>query len=318
MISKHILDKAKTYFSLCIISLVLIACDDEITVDTGSSTPILNIDAWVNDKSGEQYIYLTTTQDYFDDELPPVVSGAEVTITDSEQNTFTFTEDTDSDEGAYVWVPDSTTSNLVVEGRTYTLSVIVDGEEFTSTSTAGRVPQVDSISIYLEVKEGRMKDEYIAEFWAVDPVGTGDTYWIKTYKNGTLLTKPSELNIAYDASKNSGGLDGVTFISNVREGINANETDDDGFRASPLTFLDSIYVEINSLTEASFSYMSEVITQTNKDGGISELLTATALANVSCNIYSTAENGSEIVGFFNVSTTSGLGKKFRTVSDLSP
>jgi hypothetical protein len=159
---------------------------------------------------------------------------------------------------------------------------------------------------------GNDEDFYDAEFWATDPVGKGDTYWIRTYKNGSLLNKASELTIAYDAAISAGSeFDGVTFISAVRMGINADDTDDDDKPVSPLIWGDSIYVEINSITLQSFNYLNEVIDQTNKSGGLSELFTSTPLANVSSNLVNLNGNGSPVVGFFNVASVAGLGRKFR-------
>ncbi len=47
------------------------------------------------------------------------------------------------------------------------------------------------------------------------------------------------------------------------------------------------------------------------NGGIAELFSAVPLANVSTNIVNLDGNGSPVVGFFNVSVVSGLGKTFR-------
>ena len=55
---------------------------------------------------------------------------------------------------------------------------------------------------------------FIVSFFARDPFGAGDTYWIKTYKNGSFLNKPQELNIAYDAAFDGGSAsDGIVFHS---------------------------------------------------------------------------------------------------------
>ena len=69
-----------------------------------------------------------------------------------------------------------------------------------------------------------------------DLPGLGNTYWIKATKNGTLLNKPRELNLAYDAAFAKGSnFDGYTFIQPIRNGINPNEVDDDDrLRGRPL------------------------------------------------------------------------------------
>jgi len=296
-----------------IAAVCILSCDDIINVDTGTADPVLNIDAWVNNKTETQTIYITLSQDYFDNEnLPPAATGASVFIQDNRDNTYVFTEDLTTNDGAYRWEP-AAGKVLGQTGVRYTLTVVYKGETFTSSCTMGRVPTIDSIRFSKEddIGFGNSTDRYQGEFWAKDLPGKGDTYWIRTYKNGILLNKVSEMNIAYDAAMSSGnGFDGVTFITPVRTGVNANDEDEDGQRLSPLKTGDSIYVEIHSLTEISFNYMNEVITQTDRNGGLSELFTSTPLANVSTNVVNLNGNGSAVVGFFNVAAVSGRGKKF--------
>ena len=297
---------------LCLIIIPLLwACDDEISIKTSSAEPILNIDAWINNKPETQHIYLTLSQDYFDNKnLPPVVSGAIVTVTDSDGRTFEFTQDASSLNGAYSWQP-AKGEMLGIVGKSYTLKVVYKGETFTATSVMNRVPPVDSLTLLYQEGQGMMDDSYRAEFWATDPAGRGDTYWIRAYKDGQLLNKASEITTAYDAGVSSGsGFDGVTFISPIRLGVNANDLDDDDRPVSPLVNGDSIYVEIHSVNLTSFNYLAEVVSQADRMGGISELFTSAPLANVTTNIINSNPNGSAVVGYFNVAAVSGLGRKF--------
>lgn len=294
--------------------LLLFSCDDVINVDTGTADAILNVDAWINNKPEAQVINLTFTQDYFDNEsLPPGVTGATVTVTDDAGRVYTFTEDTVSKDGAYRWTPEAgeTIGDI---GTAYTLDVYYNGETFVATSRMGRVPPIDSITFSKQDMGGPQDDEdfYDAEFWAKDIIGRGDTYWIRAYKNGILLNKTSELDIAYDAAQSAGSeFDGVTFIAPIRTGMNANDEDEDDMPVSSIDPGDSIYVEIHSVTLASFNYLNEVIDQTDRAGGFAELFTSTPLANVSTNLVNLDGNGSAVVGFFNVAAVSGLGKKFK-------
>lgn len=295
-------------------TLLLLSCDDVISVDTGTTEAILNVDAWINNKSEVQVINLTFTQDYFDNEsLPPPVTGATVTVTDEAGKAYIFHEDTVSKDGAYRWRPEAG-ETIGAVGTRYTLDVYYNGETFVATSRMGRVPAIDSITFSKQDMGGPQNDEdfYYAEFWAKDIAGRGDTYWIRAYKNGILLNKTSELDIAYDAGLSAGSeFDGVTFIAPVRTGMNANDEDEDDMPVSSIDPGDSIYVEIHAVTEASFNYLNEVIEQTDRAGGFAELFTSTPLANVSTNLVNRDGNGSPVVGFFNVAAVSGLGRKFR-------
>jgi hypothetical protein len=306
---KNRLKSWPVFFSI-LLSPWLLACDDEINLNTSGAAPVLNVDAWVNNKSEPQTIKLTWTQDYFENsKLPSGVSGAKVSIQDDSGAVFYFSETTSSGSGSYTWQPGNG-QVLGSPGRTYQLIVDYKGETFLASCKVGRVPKIDSLSYKYEEGQGFIQDEYRAEFWATDPVGHGDTYWIKTFKNGTFMNKASELNIAYDAGISAGsGFDGVTFVSPIRSKINPNEEDSDGRRKAPIVYGDSLYVEIHSISLAAFNYFNEVIDQTDKNGGLAELFNSTPIANVSSNLANKNPNGSGVVGFFNVARVSGTGKR---------
>lgn len=304
--------RIKNTYSLFLVTLsalALVACEDKINPKLETAEPVLVVDAWLTNKMEDQVIILTKTQPYFENQLPTGVSGATVMITDNNGKIYTFTED-NTQPGNYVWTPEpgKAFGNI---GEHYDLIINVDNETFTSTSHMGRVPAIDSITFDSDNQRGSSDKIYQGEFWATDPIGPGDTYWIKAYKNGILLSKPSEINIAYDASFSAGGnTDGVTFITPKRRGINPNDKDSNNKAISPYEPGDSVNVQINSITLQAFNFLNEVITQTDRPGGFQELFSK-PLENVSTNIVNTNPNGSKVLGFFNVAAVSTLGKKFK-------
>ena len=170
------------------------------------------------------------------------------------------------------------------------------------------MPPVDSISFTFEEEDGPFPEGYFAEFWSRDLAGAGDTYWIKTFKNGVYQGKPDEINIAFDAGfSNGGSIDNLIFIPPIRFGVNSFEENEDGELQAPFLAGDSIYVELHSITNEAFYFLSEVAFQTNRPGGFAELF-ATPLSNVVTNILPSDEKV-EVVGFFNVSAVAGNGKK---------
>ncbi len=302
---------------LLIISTVVAftSCETIVFPDLPFAEPQLVVDAWVNNKEEPQWIKLSLTQPYFQNTLPPPVSGAVVRIDGSDGSEFMFSE-SDTLAGAYVWVP-SPGESLGITGVVYTLTIQADGETYTAATRMGRVPAVDSITFRVERGNQFIDDLYLAEFWAVDPVGFGDTYWIKAWKNGMLLNKPSEIVLAYDAGFSRGGrLDGVPFIAPIRRGVNPFDQDAQGRFLSPYLPGDSVYVEIHSLSDASFDFLTQVTLQTNRPGGFAELF-ATPLSNVSTNIVNGNPSGKKALGFFNVAAVSGRGRKFRSLDDVS-
>ena len=298
----------KIIFGFIATGSMLASCEEVINPDLKNADPVLVVDAWINNKVEDQVIRLSLSQPYLSDEVPPGVSGATVTVS-YDGGTLDFIEDGD-EPGTYRWATDDATSADVFGqiGRTYTLAVVVNGQTFEATSKINRTVAIDSVTFEEDDSPFYPDNSYIAQFWAIEPVGTGDTYWIRSYKNGVPLSKPSEINIAYDAGFSAGGsFDGITFIPPIRE-VNPNDVDEDDQPLSPYEIGDSLYVEIHSITHESFTFLSQVIVQTDRPGGFGELF-STPLANVSTNIVPASSGPLKAVGFFNVAAVKGLGKK---------
>jgi hypothetical protein len=303
-------------FTLLLAITVFFSCEDQVTPELENADPILVVDAWITNRPEPQKIFLTRTQPYFENAMPPGVAGAIVSVEDSEGKVYTFIED-ESEVGTYVWTP---VGNEVFGevGLEYTLNISYSTQNFQAFTKMGRVPPVDSINFYREPATQFTDEQYFAEFFADDPKEAGDIYWIKTYKNGALLNKSSEINIAYDAAFSRNGDDydsAITFISPIRTEINPFDENEDGTFKSPYVVGDSLYVEINSISEDAFDFFNEVIIQTDRPGGFGELF-ATPLANVPTNVSNVNPAGEKVVGFFNVAAVSGLGRRFNSLDDL--
>ena len=304
----------KRSFSLIIFSAlafsILISCEKVIDPNLQSASPVLVVEAWLNNKPEKQTIQLTKTQPYFDTSTPVGVNGATVLVKDDVNNVFIFTDD-GTNSGIYQWTPPAGQSFGAV-GRKYALTVQTNAETFQSFSEMERTTTVDSITFSVKPDFQFPDDSNIAEFWATDPKGSGDTYWIKAYKNGVLLNKPSEITVAFDAGFSAGGdFDGATFIPPIRNAINPVDKDPKKSNANlpPYVSGDSVYVEIHSITLEAFDHLQQVIIQTQRNGGFGALF-ARPIENVSCNIFNSDPKGSAVVGFFNVSAVKGMGKKF--------
>ena len=294
----------KKIFILLIV-FAFFACENIIYPELEPSLEQYVVDAWLNDLPGSQKIFLSKSNNYFMSELPKLLSGAEVYLTDEDGNRYDFEE---SAEG-YVWGDSLSTSFLQV-GTSYQLNVSIDGIRFSGTSEMNPVPPVDSITFKYQ-KEDFSTDEdyYLAEVVATDLVGVGNTYWIKAWKNGVYLNKASEINIAYDAGFSAGGnIDGQVFIQPIQELINPFDTDEAGeaLIEPPYSIGDTIYVEILSISESAFYFLNEVKIQTVRSGGFGALF-APPFSNVSTNLMNEDVNSTiHPVGFFNVSAISYL------------
>ncbi|GAB4240534.1 MAG: hypothetical protein Tsb0034_17060 [Ekhidna sp.] len=296
----------KNQFLAVLLAFVILSCDDVITVELPEADALVAVDAWLYHEAEPQEIELYRTNTYFDTSVPLGIGGATVTVTDLATNrVYNFTE---GENGSYEWTPATATDTFGIIGNEYLLSVQLQDRELQSVSRLNRVVPIDSITWRLE-ESNFFDDAYFGEFWATDAVGEGDTYWIKTWKNGIQLTKPAEVNLAWDGGFSEGdNADGITFIRPVRDGINPFDTDDNDELISPYELGDSVYVEITSITQEAHFFLNSVITQTDRQDGFGELF-ATPLANVQSNIFSTVST-EKVVGFFCISATSGLGRVF--------
>jgi len=293
-----------------IVSLAVTSCETTIDPTLEKADPVLVVDAWLNNKPGAQTIIISQTQPYFDNGNPTGLAGAVVQVTNlADGRVLNFTP-VAGKAGTYAWQPGA---NEVVgqPGDVFELLVRMGSDEYTSVTYMGRVPQIDSIAFTFEPANAFFPDSYVGEFWATDPPGPGDTYWIKTFKNDTLLLRPSEINIAFDAGFSAGGnFDGVPFITPIRRGINPFNTDANNMVLSPYQPGDSVYVEINSISIPAFDFLTQVTIQTDRPGGFSELFAA-PIANVSSNITHRTDRSKKVVGFFNVASVAGNGARVK-------
>ena len=283
--------------ALVTIALLMHSCEDPVQLDSEFEQPQLVVDAWLTNESTLQTITLTESQDYFQNGLPTPVTNATVTVA----NGAAVYEFDNNGDGTYTWMP-SAGETLGSVGNDYSLSVTADGTSYTASTAMYRVPTIDSISVYFEDEAFGGEEGLYAELYARDLPGKGDTYWVKSYRNDTLLNRPQELNIIYDAVFDAGNdIDGIYFIRPLRFAINA--LDDEGF-PRPLQSGDKVTSEIHSISNEAFTFMQTVFEQTtNGDNTIFALPVANARSNVT-----NVATGERALGFFNVAAVSTLSK----------
>lgn len=284
------------YFSFAIIFFC--SCEEIVTLDSPKFDHFLVVQSTLTDQKGPQEIYLSQSQNYFDNSEPIVISGANVEVTDNEGNKYAFLENP-AKKGAYVWTPKNEVDVLGKVGRTYQLAVKWSGESFSSVSKMYRVPPIDSILYEYSDALGRQSGEdkpkkgYDAQFFARDPMGTGDCYRVKFYRNGVLYNGTNNLTIMYDANFQKGAqADGLLFILPVRRSI------------SPQLYLenDKIRIELYSISEDQFNFYSQARQELNNAG-----LFSRPAANIPTNVINTNPSSKiQGAGWFGVSAMSSL------------
>jgi hypothetical protein len=283
----------KYIFGLAVIIFGMSACQDVIEVTLDDAEDLIVVDAWLNNNPEDQILKLQWSQAYFNSAFPTGIIGATVSVTRDDGVNFEFI---DQGNGSYVWIStDGETLGSI--GSTFDLSITnAAGKNLSSSTILRSAPPIDEIRTEFRDDDFRGEDGYYAEFFARDNPGLGDNYWIKTFKNGSYLNQPDELNIAYDAGFDAGAeVDGLIFIPPIRELINPFEDS-----LPPYALGDEIRVEIHSISFEAFSFFEIVRDQiTNGDNTIFALPLANAKGNV---VNETDER--EILGMFNVADVS--------------
>lgn len=159
------------------------SCEEVVNIDLDTAPPRLVVEAsiiWIKGSSGNaQKIKLTTTTGYYDTEIP-VVTGANVTVTNSDNVVFNFVEIPETGEYAC--------TNFVPEiGENYTMTIIHNGETYTANETFQSLAPITRIEQNNE--GGFTGNEIEIKAYFDDPAGEDNYYLYKyQYSNETTVS----------------------------------------------------------------------------------------------------------------------------------
>lgn len=283
----------KNIFIACIGLILFTSCEDVIKKDIQQKEVKLIIDAFVSNELKNQEIILKRSINYFDKPgTEPPVLGATVAILDTSNilnpKLFLFA---DSGQGKYIFKPNAATGDTFTIGRNYALVVIYQSDTFVSVSKLNPTVNFDSLHIVNDPGNGGIKAGKYIELFARDLLGTGNTYWIKTFRNDSFKNRIGDLNIAFDeANSPNSTTDGGLFIWPIRYG----EINDFG---RPWVKGEKAKVEVHSITNETFYYF-RIIEAENFNGG----LFATPPSAIPTNIFSFSSRKPKIKpgGWFNM------------------
>ncbi|MBO4657419.1 MAG: DUF4249 domain-containing protein [Bacteroidales bacterium] len=196
-ISKTIIARFGFLAGLCLCLLALSGCNEEIEVHTKSmDRTYLVVEAMLTDCADDtQRVLLTESVDYFEEEVPPVVSGARVSVSDG-VDSWLFIE-TPAGSGCYVGPAEL----CGVPGVTYKLSIdaVVGGTEghYEAVSKMEqRGFRLDAVD-YMYAGNATMKLDslWTIAAWGEDTPGA-NYYYISAKLNDAVF--PIELSLAMD------------------------------------------------------------------------------------------------------------------------
>jgi hypothetical protein len=122
---------------------MVVSCSEEvITVDLNDAAPKIVIEGILADQGEPCTVKISESGDFYNPSVFPPVTGATITLLDSEGNRETLAE---TEAGLY-----RGNSLLGVEGRTYTLTVEDGGNIYEAASTLMHAVDIDSLTYYFE------------------------------------------------------------------------------------------------------------------------------------------------------------------------
>lgn len=250
--------------------LFLISCEDVIDVDLDTTEPRLVIDAsidWLKNTPGnEQKIRLSTTTGYYNDEFP-TVSGAHVTISNSSNTVFSFTENPGT--GEYVC-----TNFQPVIGENYTLTILLNGETYTATEKMMGVVDIED-NIQQNNAGGMAGDEIEITYYYKDD-GSQLDYYLYSYKIPQVAFPQYEVE---DDDDTQGGLTPVYF------------SDED------LKSGDIVNIKLYGISKRYYEYFRKLLNASGNDGNPF----STVPTDVRGNVINQTNNGNFTYGYFRLS-----------------
>jgi Domain of unknown function (DUF4249) len=278
-------------YIILFLSMTFLACEEVVDIDVKDGVSQLVVDAWLTDELKEQSIKLTLSQSYFDNSNPKPALGATVIVYNQDSTAHVFSDKNNT--GVYTYQPKN--KEYLKLDQTTALYIKYNSEEYYSLSKLSRVPKIDSLayevfSLPIAPKDAP-KDGFLAEFYAKDFPGEGDTYLVRSYRNDSLKFKPTQISLVYDAGFSPGSkTDGLLFILPIRQSIN------DGLYLDK----DKVKVELFSIPKEAYYYLLQ-IRQESANGGIF----ATPLNNIPTNIVNlNSKSEKKALGAFFVSKVS--------------
>ncbi|MDO1444874.1 DUF4249 domain-containing protein [Rhodocytophaga aerolata] len=221
---------------------LLSACQEVIEVPLDNTNPKLVVEGAITNQPGPYYVKLSQTGDFYSTAPAPKVTDAVVTISDDAGNSEVLTHLSDQ-PGTYA------TSSLQGEtGRTYTLTIVHEGQNYQAQSKLLPVTNIDKLEVRF-VPESPTKDEgYYIYFFAKEPQGETNYYRFMVYENDSLYNSINDLLVSND-----------DFIKGDIENLELGYA----FQLN-----DEVKLEMHSISKEVYDYYIGLINIYNNDGGL--------------------------------------------------
>ncbi len=202
--------------------IIFSSCTKVIDFDLNSSMPRLVVEGSITTETKAHIVKLTKTSNYYYNQAAPVVSGAEVTISDG-SNVFVLTEQP-AGSGIY-----KTADNVAGQlNKTYTLTIVSEGETYTATSRLDPVAPIDSIQVkqLFESYFGFTDSSYTLSLFANEPAGNEPDYYFWKFSINNIPQTDTLRKVAFQADDmiNGSPIVDVPVFSIPKNTINIGDT----------------------------------------------------------------------------------------------
>jgi len=229
---------------LILATLLLSSCVERIDVQLDETYTRLVVDGALATDTSARSVTLTKTADYFYNQPPPVVTGAQVSINDGE-SVYPLNE---SDPGVYL----ADTGFHAEIGKTYTLNIrlaeSINGEdEYSATCKTTSVARLDSITFEFQPEWGE-KGYWLIKIYAQEPAQEVNYYLLKYYRNGVLKTDSIQKYAVSDDKYFNG-----SYIRNLAVFFINNNHDWETIHPG-----DTITVQMSGITKEYYNFIQQV------------------------------------------------------------
>ncbi|UWX61138.1 DUF4249 domain-containing protein [Chryseobacterium oranimense] len=224
---------------------VVTSCEKEINLDLDDKSGTIVIEGNVTNQPGPYTVRITKSVAFTQNNQYPAVTGAQVILSDNTGQTETLQYIGD---GKYI-----TTAFTGITGRTYTLKIQAEGQQYTAQSTMPEAVSFDGLTQDSFTFGGETTYTLLPVF--TDPPALGNRYLF----NFTINNMTKKTFEVFSDNVNNG-------LVNQRPLLLPNEDDKDDPTDHKVAPGDTVYVEMQSIDHNIFTYYSALL-QISEGGG---------------------------------------------------
>ena len=304
------------------LSLFCSGCLDEISLDTTSGDQILVVDGTIYNGQGPHIVRLKRSGAFVQgaDGVETPVSGGSVTITEVGGPSVTLSE---TEPGLY-----ETSAIQGVQGRSYILSIEVNGESYRSVAEImPAVVDIEELDFFLETKlvnavnSNNLIETDVVSVTATAQLPEGDeASYLKYRVSGTYefleMASPANLDVNFCWIDEIIDLDNLVVVD--KNNLNAGQSKDQLIISKEIdyrfAFNYCFTVTQQSISEGAFNFWNKVEDEYARTGDIFESPPATLRGNV----FNTVETRSDVIGVFSAIAESTSALKITSIEAGAP